>query len=113
MLAALLIFAFSALLPAASAAEARTRLVVLTDFYKDPDDKQSMIRLLTYANEFEMEGLIATSLAFGDGSVRPELLRELIREYGSILPNLRRHERPGYSYPSAQAASSLVRILRA
>ena len=62
----------SQITPHVCSAQVRPRLVVLTDFYKDPDDKQSMIRLLTCANEFEIEGLIATSLAYGDGAVHPE-----------------------------------------
>jgi hypothetical protein len=71
----MLIAAFSfagQLNPHACNAQDKQRLLVLTDFYKDPDDKQSMIRLLSCANEFEIEGLIATSLAFGDGAVHPE-----------------------------------------
>ncbi|MCC6291641.1 MAG: DUF1593 domain-containing protein [Bryobacterales bacterium] len=87
----------------------RTRLIVLTDFFKDPDDKQSLIRLLTYANEFEIEGLIATSLAFGDGSVRPELIQAVLDEYGKVLGRLRRHERPGYPYPSVEALKRNVK----
>ena len=43
-----------------SAAE-RPRLAVLTDIGGDPDDQQSMIRLMVYANEFEIELLIATA----------------------------------------------------
>ena len=43
----------------------RPRLVVLTDIGGDPDDTQSMIRLMTYANEFEIEGLIASQKALG------------------------------------------------
>ncbi len=58
-----------------------------------------MIRFLVYSNEFEVEGLIATSLAFNDGSVRPELLREQIAEYAQVYPVLRQHGRPGYEYP--------------
>lgn len=87
----------------------RPRLLVLSDYYKDPDDKQSMIRLLVYANEFEIEGLVATSLAYGDGSVRPDLMREQIAEYGTVLPMLRQHERAGYEYPTAEALSRLVK----
>jgi hypothetical protein len=82
---------------------------VLTDFYKDPDDKQSMIRLLSYANEFEIEGIIATSLAFGDGSVRPDLIDELLHSYSKVLPNLRLHERKGSEYPSAEALRRVVK----
>lgn len=39
----------------------RPRLVVLTDIGGDPDDQQSMIRLLLYVNEYQIEGLIATA----------------------------------------------------
>ena len=37
------------------------RVVVLTDITNEPDDEQSMVRLLVYSNEFDIEGLIATS----------------------------------------------------
>ncbi|MBP8257266.1 MAG: DUF1593 domain-containing protein [Opitutaceae bacterium] len=89
--------------------DTRPRLLLLSDYFKDPDDKQSFIRLLVYANEFTIEGLIATSLAYGDGSVRPDLLREQIAQYRQVLPMLRQHERPGYEYPSAEALTALVR----
>ena len=39
----------------------KPRLVVLTDIGGDPDDQQSMIRLMVYANEFDIEGLIASA----------------------------------------------------
>src|SRR6188508_1420445 len=81
----------------------RPRLVVLTDFYKDPDDKQSMIRLLSYANEFVIEGLIATSLAFGDGSVRADLIHEVLHSYSKVLSTLRLHQRKAFEYPEADA----------
>lgn len=94
--------------PAAATSD-RPRLIVLTDYFKDPDDKQSMIRFLTYSNEFEVEGLIATSLAFGDGSVRPELLREQIAEYAQVYSVLRQHGRPGYEYPEPALLDRLVK----
>ena len=84
--------------------------MVLTDFYKDPDDKQSLIRFLCMANEFNVEGLIATSLAYGDGAVHPEWIREVLGDYAKVLPSLRRHEREGYAYPSAE---SLERVVKA
>src|SRR5262245_9844596 len=64
----------------------RTRLVVLTDYFKDPDEVQAMIRFLSYANEFEIEGLIATSLAYGDGSVRPEWILDILGDYAKVQP---------------------------
>lgn len=89
--------------------ETRPRLIVLTDFFKDPDDKQSLIRLLVYANELDIEGLLATSLAFGDGAVHPEWIRELIGLYERVLPKLRQHARPGTVYPSAASLTDVVR----
>jgi hypothetical protein len=48
----------------------RHRLVVLTDMGADNDDSQSMVRLLLYANEIDIEGLVATTSTY-DGSHQP------------------------------------------
>jgi hypothetical protein len=89
----------SASLPAPEAD--RPRLVVLTDIGGDPDDQQSMIRLMVYSNEFEIEGLIASAAGIpGElkkDAVRPELIREIVRAYGKVRENLRRH---AASYPT-------------
>jgi len=87
----------------------KKRVIVLTDFFKDPDDKQSMVRFLTYANEFDIEGLIATSLAYGTGEVHPEWIKDMIDEYGKVLGNLRKHERPGFTYPSVSELKHVVK----
>ena len=87
----------------------KKRVIVLTDFFKDPDDKQSMVRFLTYSNEFDAEGLIATSLAYGTGEVHPEWIEGMIDEYGKVLGNLRKHERQGFEYPSVGELKSVVK----
>ena len=43
-----------------SAAE-KPRVFVLTDIENEPDDAMSMVRFLTYANQFDVEGLVATT----------------------------------------------------
>jgi hypothetical protein len=109
-----LIIAVVALLSAASfceAAESEPRLIVLTDIGGDPDDQQSLIRLLHYANEFEIEGLIA-SAAGTPGELKekvtnPRLIREIIHAYAKVRPNLAKHA-PGY--PEAE---SLLRAVKA
>lgn len=78
----------------------RPRVLLLTDYWKDPDEIQSMIRFLSYANEFEIEGMVATSLAYGDGSVHPEWIIDILGDYAKVYDNLRLHERPGYPFPS-------------
>lgn len=73
----------------------RPRLAVLTDIGGDPDDQQSLVRLMTYANEFEIEALIASAAGtrgeLKDSVTRPDLIREIIVAYGQVLPNLKRH----------------------
>ena len=77
-----------------SAAE-RPRLAVLTDIGGDPDDQQSMIRLMVYANELDLELLIATAAGtpgeLKESITRPDLIRRIIDAYGEVLPNLQRH----------------------
>jgi len=81
----------------------KQRLLVLTDIGGDPDDQQSMIRLLLYANEFDLEGLIATSVR---SRVNPDQIRERIEAYRKVRPNLVKH---AADYPTADALLSLVK----
>src|SRR5438477_4175802 len=93
-----------ALFPSLTTAAEKPRLLVLTDIGGDPDDQQSMIRLMTYANEFEIEGLIASANGtpgeLKETVTRPELIREIVDAYGKVRPNLLLH-RP--DYPPAAA----------
>lgn len=85
----------------------RPRLLVLTDIGGDPDDRQSMVRLLAYANEFEIEGLIATSAGvpgeLEQPAVRPDLLHEVVAAYGEVHANLVLHD-PAFPPPETLAA---------
>lgn len=72
----------------------KPRLFVLTDItscesgVREPDDAQTLVRLLHYANDFEIEGLCATS-NMGHGYVRrPELIHKIIDAYEHDFPNL-------------------------
>ena len=51
----------------------------------DPDDRQSLIRLLVHANEFDIEGLIASAAGtpneLKENVVKPELIREIVEAY--------------------------------
>jgi hypothetical protein len=73
----------------------RPRLLVLTDIGGDPDDQQSMIRLMVYANEFEIEGLVATASGtlgeLKEAVTRPDLIREVVQAYGTVRTNLAHH----------------------
>ena len=83
--------------------DARPRLLVLTDIGGDPDDQQSLIRLMLYANEFELEGFIASASGtpgeLKEKTTKPQLVREIIQAYGQIRSNLIRHAE---GYPTAE-----------
>jgi hypothetical protein len=84
----------------------KTRLVVLTDIENEPDDSQSIIRLLTYANQLDIEGIIATTSVHLPDRVAPETLHKLVDAYGLVQPNLLKHE-PGY--PAAQSLKAVIK----
>lgn len=42
-------------------AQEKHRLIVLIDIGNDPDDKQTLVRLLLYSNQINIEGIIATT----------------------------------------------------
>lgn len=73
----------------------RPRLIVLTDIGGgDPDDQQSLIRLMVHANEFDIEGLIAsapTLEALKATGTKPQLIREIVEAYGQVHEMLARH----------------------
>jgi hypothetical protein len=82
----------------------RLRVIVETDAGGDPDDEQSLVRFLLYANEWEVEGIIANRPVAREGEnlnpVRTGLgiVRRLLDAYAECYPNLRRHD-PRYPAP--------------
>ena len=89
----------------------RPRLCVLTDIGGDPDDRQSMVRLMVYANEFEIDGLIATAAGtpgeLRDAVTKPELIREIVAGYGKVLPNLLKH---ADGWPSVEYLQKRIKV---
>src|SRR3954465_8202461 len=78
--------------------EDKPRLVVLTDISSltagvaEPDDGQSLIRLMLYTNDFDIEGLVATSNLGHGQRVRPDLIRQVVAAYERARPNLILHD---------------------
>jgi hypothetical protein len=86
------------LAPLAEAPTERPRLIVLTDIgsleagVAEPDDGQSMIRLMLYANELDIEAFVASSNLGHGQRVRPDLIGRVVDAYGAVQPNLARHD---------------------
>jgi len=87
-----------------AATDTRLRIIVETDAGGDPDDEQSLVRLLVYADEFDVEGIIANRPVARDGEnhnpVRDGLgiVRAMVKAYGECHPNLIKHDA---RFPSA------------
>ncbi|MBN2476223.1 MAG: DUF1593 domain-containing protein [Pirellulales bacterium] len=83
-------------------AGARLRVIVSTDIGgSDPDDFQSMVHLLVYADVLDLEGLISSP----PGRGRLEHILEVIAAYEKDFPQLRRHA-PSYPAPAVLRAIS-------
>ena len=98
--------AFLTCVPAVCLAEPKHRLIVLSDIEADPDDAQSLVRLLLYANQIDIEGLVATTSTHQKSRIAPESMHAIIDAYGRVQPNLLKHE-PGF--PKAAALKAVVR----
>ena len=76
----------------------KPRVIVLTDITNEPDDEESMVRFLVYSNEYDVEGLIATTSVWLRDKVRPENIRERIEAFGQVRDRLLKH---AADYPRA------------
>ena len=82
------------------------RMIVLTDIEADPDDTQSLVRLLLYSNGIDIKGLIATTSCWHRDIVNPESIEKVIHAYSKIQPNLIKHEA---GFPDAESLLALVK----
>jgi CubicO group peptidase (beta-lactamase class C family)/murein DD-endopeptidase MepM/ murein hydrolase activator NlpD len=79
-------------------ADTRLRLLIETDAGGDPDDEQSLVRFLLYANEWDIEGIIANRpVTRRPENKNPEdsglaIVRRLLDAYGQCRPNLVQHD---------------------
>lgn len=71
--------------------ESRYRLVILTDLENEPDDSQTMVKLLMYSNEIDIEGLIAVTSRWLQHQVFPESITDRVIAFGAVRDKLLLH----------------------
>jgi Protein of unknown function (DUF1593) len=81
------------------------RVIVISDIGNEPDDQMSLVRLLLYSNELDIEALIASTSTWQKTAVHPETMRALIQAYGKVQPNLLLHAK---GWPSAEELEARV-----
>ena len=79
---------------------------VLTDIGAEADDTESMVRLVLYSDDIDIEGLVATTSTWKRTSVSPDLIQNVIDAYGKVHGNLLQHDP---AYPTAAALRALVK----
>ncbi|WP_161944615.1 nucleoside hydrolase-like domain-containing protein, partial [Sedimentisphaera salicampi] len=99
-----------------SADTQKPRVVVMTDFGRltsegdawigDPDDYQSMTRLLLYSNMIDLQGLICVTSTSVKYDLYPDELKTHIDAYGQVRDNLLLHES---GFPTAGYLKSIVK----
>ena len=87
-------------------AQAKPRLVVLTDLSNEPDDEESLVRLLVYADEFDLEGLVATTSNWLRQNPREDLIHRDLAAYAQVWPNLVKHSA---AFPAAATLEAVTR----
>jgi hypothetical protein len=76
----------------------RLRLIIETDAGGDPDDEQSLVRFLLYADQWDVEGIIANRPNARDGeNLNPrrtglEIVRAQLDAYGQVYDHLKLHD---------------------
>jgi hypothetical protein len=73
----------------------KPRVVVSTDIGGDPDDRQSLVRLLLYSNVIDIEGLIGAGYQANPLRGDTSEINEIISAYALVRNNLLAHE-PGF-----------------
>lgn len=87
-------------------AQSRLRVLVLTDIENEPDDAQSMVRFLTYSNEWDVEGFVATTSIWQQNKIADWRLHEIVDAYGRVRDNLEKHQQ---GYPSHEFLKDLIK----
>jgi hypothetical protein len=84
----------------------KIRIIIETDAGGDPDDEQSIVRFLLYANDFDIEGIIANRpearTPENRNPVRDGLgiVRAMVKSYAECYPRLVKHD-GNYPHPDA------------
>jgi hypothetical protein len=81
------------------------RVIIISDIGNEPDDQMSLVRLLLYSNELDIEGLIATTSTWQKNATHPETMRALVDAYGKVRPNLLLHAK---GWPEASELASRI-----
>ena len=84
----------------------KARILILTDIENEPDDAMSMMRFLLYSNQFDVEGIVATTSCWQRNKTAEWRVHEIVDAYGKVRDNLEKHEK---GYPTQAFLKEKIR----
>ncbi|ROV93894.1 hypothetical protein VPNG_09521 [Cytospora leucostoma] len=88
--------------------ENKTRIFVLTDISNEPDDQMSLVRFLTYANEFEIINIAAVTSTWKNNSIDTPSIFGVINSYSEVVETLNSNVPAAGIYPSGEEVAAKV-----
>ena len=58
----------------------KIRILILTDIENEPDDAESLVRFLLYSNQFDVEGIVATTSCWQRDQIAEWQIHEIVDE---------------------------------
>jgi hypothetical protein len=81
------------------------RAVIISDMGNEPDDQMSFVRLILYANEIDLEAMIASTSTWQKAATHPETMRAIVAAYGQVRENLLLHAK---GWPAADDLAARI-----
>lgn len=85
--------------------ERKARMILLTDLDNEPDDQETLTRLVLYSNEIDIEAIVATT-SYSKWSIDRKCIaagRKVLDAYAEVYAQLREHDA---EYPDPQVLDS-------
>lgn len=86
-------------------AKEKPRVFVLTDIENEPDDAMSMVRFLVYSNQYDIEGLTATTSIHQQNRIASQRIQKIVNAYAEVRDNLEKNES---GFPTAEFVLSKI-----
>ncbi|KAI1077397.1 DUF1593-domain-containing protein [Whalleya microplaca] len=89
--------------------EHKHRVFIATDISNEPDDQMSLVRLLTYSNEVDIQTIAVITSTWKNDSIDVQTVLDVVNGYGKVTANLNANVPQGASYPSAKGLIARVK----
>ncbi|ONH65393.1 hypothetical protein BON22_4741 [Cyberlindnera fabianii] len=87
--------------------DVKPNVFILTDISNEPDDAESLVRLLLYSNELDIKGIVATTSYWLNYTIHDEDIYPILDAYEKVHDNLLTHSR---DYPPVSYFRSIVSL---